>query len=128
MFRLHETREVNGQSPLQSNLECDEAEKHGVTDSDLIEFTGFDSGTRPLPAIRGVEPPSTNRPEALIISRFPQEIPVDPNPFQQKRKAQTNGGLGDTEVYGFGRMRSLRSPWEFSNQIHFTWPAERYGS
>ena len=59
--------------------------------------SGFDSGTRPLPAIRGVEPPSTNRPEALIISRFPQEIPVDPNPFQQKRKTQTNGGLGDTE-------------------------------
>ena len=38
--------------------------------SDLIE-SGFDSGARPLPAIRGVEPPSTNRPEALIISRFP---------------------------------------------------------
>ena len=116
----------NGQSPLQSNLECDEAEKHGVTDSDLIEFTGFDSGARPLPAIRGVEPPSTNRPEALIISRFPQEIPVDPNPFPQKRKAQTNGGLGDTEVYGFVRMRSLRSPWEFSNQIHL--PGQQSGN
>ena len=82
---LHETREVNGQSPLQSNLECDEAEKHGVTYSDLIE-SGFDSGTRPLPAIRGVEPPSTNRPEALIISRFPQEIPVILIPSNKSEK------------------------------------------